>query len=113
MLQGEKEKLESHIRQEIEALKKDIASYKQAARPVPPDNSIGRLTRMEAINSKSVSEASLRQAKNNLLKMERALKVIDDPDFGLCMECGDPIPFKRLMVLPGSVLCVACAGKKR
>ena len=106
-------KLKNYIEVKIEDLKKQIKSYKDLTQPISPDNAIGRLTRMEAINSKSISEASLRQAKNTLLKMERALKLIDDPDFGLCMECGDPIPFKRLMVMPGSVLCVACAGKPR
>ncbi|MCP4715287.1 MAG: hypothetical protein GY868_09235, partial [Deltaproteobacteria bacterium] len=39
--------------------------------------------------------------------------MIDDPDFGLCAECGEPIPFKRLMIMPGSTLCVGCAGQKR
>jgi DnaK suppressor protein len=41
--------------------------------------------------------------------MERALTMIDDPDFGLCCECEEPIPFARLMIMPESDLCVKCA----
>jgi DnaK suppressor protein len=41
--------------------------------------------------------------------MERALTMIDDPDFGLCHECEEPIPFARLMIMPESDLCVKCA----
>jgi len=109
MLQEDKERLEKHIRQEIEDLKNKIVSYKEGAKPVALDSAIGRVTRMDAINSKSMSEESLRKAKIDLLKLERALDKIDDPDFGLCMECGEEIPFKRLMIVPGSVLCVECA----
>ena len=48
-----KEKLENHIREEIEVLKENIISYKQLTKPIRPDNSIGRLTRMESISSKT------------------------------------------------------------
>ena len=106
-----RQELELYIRQEIEALAEKIVSYKEGARPVELDSAIGRVTRMDAINSKSISEASLRKAEISLLQLERALEKIDDPDFGLCLECGEEIPFKRLMIMPGSVLCVACADK--
>jgi len=37
------------------------------------------------------------------------LRMINDPDFGLCRECEEPIPFARLMIVPESDLCVQCA----
>jgi RNA polymerase-binding transcription factor len=104
-----REKLKNHIKEKIESLKESIKSYKLLSQPVSPDNAIGRLTRMEAINSKSINEASLNRAKHTLLKMERAFTMIDDPDFGLCGECEEPIPFARLMIMPESDLCVQCA----
>ena len=104
-----REKLKDHIKKKIEDLKKDITSYQLISQPVSPDNAIGRLTRMEAINSKSINEAALKKSKQTLLKMERALMLINDPDFGLCRECEDPIPFARLMIVPESDLCVQCA----
>ncbi len=104
-----KEELESHIREKIGGLKKDVRSYEQLTRPISPDNAIGRLTRMEAISSKSINEAALRQAKYTLSRLERALKMIDDPDFGLCRECEEPLPFARLMIMPETDLCVNCA----
>jgi DnaK suppressor protein len=106
-----REKLEHHIREKIEILKKDIISFKELTVPIPPDNSIGRLTRMEAISSKSINEATLRKSEYTLLKLERALRNIDAPDFGLCRECEEPIPFPRLMILPETDLCVECAEK--
>ena len=105
-----KETLRAHIRKKITGLKEDIQSFQALVRPVSPDNAIGRLTRMEAINSKSINEAALKKAEQSLLKMERTLALIDAPDFGLCRECEEPIPFARLMVVPESNLCVQCAG---
>ena len=106
-----KEKLKNHIKTKIEDLKKDIQSYKALTQPVSPDNAIGRLTRMEAINSKSINEAALNKAKQTLSKMERTLLQINGPDFGLCRECEEPIPFARLMIVPESDLCVQCASE--
>ena len=105
----QRESLRVHIQKKIETLKADILSFQTLSRPVSPDNAIGRLTRMEAINSKSINEAALNKAKQTLTKMERALTQIDHPDFGLCRECEEPIPFARLMIVPESGLCVQCA----
>jgi len=100
--------LKAHILEKIETVKEDIRSFQALSRPVSPDNAIGRLTRMEAINSKSINEAALNKAKQTLTKMERALTLVDHPDFGLCRECEEPIPFARLMIVPESDLCVQC-----
>ena len=104
-----REKLKDHITKRIEDLKEDIKSYQLITQPVSPDNATGRLTRMEAINSKSINEATLNKSKQTLSKMEHALMMINDPDFGLCRECEEPIPFARMMVVPESDLCVQCA----
>ena len=107
----EKAKLKENIQDKLKTIKKDIASYELLTKPVSPDNAIGRLTRMEAINSKSMNEAALKRAQYTLSKLERAFAKIDHPDFGLCRECEEPIPFKRLLIMPESKFCVACFQK--
>ena len=96
------------INKEIEELKKTINLVKETVKPVAPDNAIGRLTRMEAINSKSINEATLRLAKNKLEKLEIARGNIDNPEFGICSGCDEPIPLGRLKILPESTMCVKC-----
>jgi len=91
-------------------LKADISAYEALVRPIAPDNAIGRLTRMEAINSKGINEAALAKARDTMASLERALTKLDDPDFGLCRECEEPIPPARLMILPETDLCVQCAA---
>jgi DnaK suppressor protein len=109
MQEADKEKLAGQIREKIETVKKDIDSYAELTQPIAPDDAIGRLTRMDAIGNKSINEAALREAKNTLAKLERALKMIDRPGFGTCIECEEPIPIARLMIMPESDMCVECA----
>jgi len=108
----ERAELKKRIQDKIRELEAQIKSYKEGARPVEPDNAIGRLTRMEAINSRSISEASLRSAEDESARLQMALKRIDSEDFGVCAECGEDIPIKRLMLLPASVMCVECADSR-
>jgi DnaK suppressor protein len=66
---------------------------------------------MDAINNKSVNEAALVTAKDKLKNINLALERIDDKEFGICVQCGEPIPIQRLIIMPESSRCVACARR--
>lgn len=100
-----KEKIES----EILKTESQILEYKELVRPVEPENAIGRISRMDAINNKSVIEAALRKSKEKLEKLQIALSKIDDDDFGLCVHCHKPIPLGRILIMPQARSCVACS----
>ena len=72
--------LKKKIVEEIEVQKHLIESFTLTSKPVAPDNAIGRLTRMEAISSQGISEASLNSAQVKLVKLEKALSKVDLPD---------------------------------
>ena len=107
----EKDQLREKMSAEVVKTKESIKSLEKTTKPIPPDDAIGRLTRMEAINAKSVSEASLNAARIKLAKIERALKKLDDPEFGTCAICEEPIPIRRIMLMPETTVCVRCAEK--
>lgn len=111
MKQDQREKLKRYIRERIQSINGDILAFKASSAPVPPDNAIGRLTRMEAINSKSINAAALRKAIATRSLLENALRTIDSEGFGLCQDCEEPIAFDRLMAMPETALCVACAAR--
>ena len=46
--------------------------------------------------------------KNNLRKIEEALRRINKKSYGKCMECDADIPIKRLEILPFAELCIQC-----
>ena len=112
MTKDQKDKIEKHIRDRIDSINGNIAAFKAGSQPVSPDNAIGRLTRMEAINSKSINEAALRKARTTRSLLEKALRTIDSEDFGLCRDCEEPIAFARLMAMPEAALCVVCAARR-
>jgi len=87
----------------------DIAQLKELTKPIAPENAIGRISRMDAINNKSVNEAALRSLEEKVKKIKLALTRINDSDFGMCKRCEKPIPEGRLLLLPGATLCVNCA----
>lgn len=99
-----------NIENKILRLKNDISELKELTKPISPDNAIGRISRMDAINNKSVAEAGLRQREEQLKKLEFASKKFDDADFGKCIRCGAEIPFQRLALMPESNKCVQCAA---
>jgi len=104
-----KEEIEQHIVEEINKTQNLIAAYKEMTQPVAPDDAIGRISRMDAINNKSVTEASLRQAEEKLRNLQRVLSLVGTSDFGLCIKCGKPIPEARIRYRPESLSCVDCA----
>lgn len=97
------------VTSELEKLERSIAMYKDMTNPISPDNAIGRVSRMDAINNKSVNDAALREAEQRYKKLLLVLDKMDDPNFGICRSCKQPIPEGRLMIRPESVLCVHCA----
>ncbi len=109
MTQKELQLSEKEIKVMIEQLELEIASLEESAAPVAPENSIGRISRMDAINNKSVIEASLRNRKRKLSKLHLSLTKIRQPGFGICVSCKKNINPKRLMLLPESDKCVRCA----
>ncbi len=46
--------------------------------------------------------------KTFLSKIERALKKIEEGDFGQCEECEEPIATKRLEARPETTFCIRC-----
>lgn len=112
---GLSEKDKAEIKQKIiEAIQQcelAIRQLESATEPISPENSIGRVSRMDAINNKGVSDAAMRQKERQLIKLKKALEKIDSHSFGICKECGNMINPKRIMYMPESDNCIRCAER--
>jgi DnaK suppressor protein len=106
-----KEDIRSQIEEKIIKFKDDIIELIDLTKPISPDCAIGRISRMDAINNKSINEAALRIKKNQLKALEYAINHLDDTDFGKCIKCGREIPLGRIMLMPESKKCVTCASR--
>lgn len=75
--------------------------------------SVGRLSRMDALQMQAMAQAQERQRAAELERIAQALRLLDtDPDdYGYCDECGEAIPEKRLEIDPAATRCVRCASR--
>tara|TARA_Y100001935_G_scaffold254547_1_gene263939 strand:- start:2104 stop:2436 length:333 start_codon:yes stop_codon:yes gene_type:complete len=105
----EKEQIKKKLAKEILETNQKISKYKELTKPIAPENSIGRVSRMDAINNKSVTEAALREALAKLGNLKKIFSQLNSSNFGLCIKCKKSIPFGRLMIRPESQLCIGCA----
>lgn len=111
MTEDQKIQVKNAILKKIERTKSDIEYLTELTKPIAPENAIGRISRMDAINNKSINEAGLRTAKNKLVKLNQALEEFDKSSFGLCKQCGGEIEHGRMMIMPEGKACMACLKK--
>ena len=111
MTAAEKQALKEKIEVLLQETEIKVKEYEELCRPISPENAIGRVSRMDAINNKSVAEAALRTAKRKVEKLNTALSKLDEPNFGICSSCKRPINPKRVMLMPESTRCVRCASR--
>lgn len=109
MNKEDKQDIKKRILEELKKTEELILDYKESTKPISPENAIGRVSRMDAINNKSVVEAALRKAEEKFNKLKLVLDKVNDAEFGLCMRCGNPIPIGRILLMPQSRNCVRCA----
>jgi len=112
MTPQQRNQIKSKIIEDLEFLQKEIESLQEKTKPITPDVSLGRLTRLEMIGEQQVNVHALREAQIRKNKLEYALRKVDGETYGLCVECEDEILFERLMILPESSLCMECATSK-
>jgi len=103
------------IRSTLEARRADlrsaIAAGEQADVPIAPDKSLGRLTRMEALQSQQMASALIQRNRDELARVQRALERIRSGSYGLCGRCGEEIAESRLLAVPDAIVCRDCAER--
>ena len=102
------EAIKKMIQKEMAKTERSIADYKEMTQPIEPDDAIGRVSRMDAINNKSVAEAALRSAEHKLNDLIGVLRRVDGKDFGICVNCKNPIPIQRILLVPQAKVCMDC-----
>ena len=94
-------------------LNEGLESNVEDANTVELDTSIGRLSRIDAMQSQQMALELKRRQQNRLLRVENALKAIKDGSYGECRNCGKAIHHERLEYQPDAVVCVDCASGTR
>jgi DnaK suppressor protein len=102
--------LATMIRSEIDQLKYLSETAKDSRAPVALDQqSVGRLSRMDAMQQQSMELATEERRQQRLAALAAALRRVDSAGYGYCLECDDKIAAGRLAVDPAVTLCIDCA----
>lgn len=87
------------------------AATKESRAPVTLDQqSVGRLSRMDALQGQAMALATEQRRKAEEARIKAALARIDSGDYGYCVSCDEEIPEKRLELDPATPTCVDCVG---
>ena len=109
-------KQKSELHQALLTLQADLRKLMEdscdGARPVSLDEPIGRLSRMDAMQQQSMTQANRRTAQIRLERIEAALRRHDDGCYGDCLECEEPVGYARLKARPEAPFCVECQGSR-
>lgn len=98
-----------HRQQQLRDL---IAGSAETTRPVELDqSSVGRLSRMDAMQGQAMSLERERRNRRELTRIAAALHRIDNEEFGHCEACGENIARQRLEIDPTAILCIDCARR--
>jgi len=65
--------------------------------------------RLDNLSHQQVDETLIDLARRELNTLSKNLNWLDQDDAGECEECGREIPVQRLLAVPTTRLCIACA----
>ena len=70
--------------------------------------SVGRLSRMDAMQQQSMDIAREERRQRRLKVLNAALQRIETDDYGYCLACGEDIAMPRLEADPAATRCLDC-----
>ncbi len=95
----------------LDELKGEDALAAGSTAPVTLEqDSVGRLSRVDALQLQSMALAAQRRRDAEKSQIEAALRRLRDGEYGYCLTCGEDIGEARLRVNPATARCVSCAA---
>ena len=101
------------LRAALEELERDLGyqlnATAGAAKPVKLDQTaVGRLSRMDSMQSQAMANAAREATKTRLHQCNAALQAVERGEYGFCRLCEEPIGVKRLSAKPEAPFCLQC-----
>ena len=101
------------LKQKLKQMRLELIDLEKAlktssATVVLDQNSVGRLSRMDAMQAQQMALEAERRRKINMIQVDLALKRIDSDDYGYCIICDEDIILGRLQIDPTASKCVKC-----
>lgn len=105
--------LREELRRQLHRLERSMKVTEEAARPVELDQtSVGRLSRMDAIQNQHLTKNLKERGEVRLALLEDALSRLEAGGYGQCSQCESEVGFERLLVFPETPLCGNCGSRR-
>ena len=105
-----------HFRGKLLGLKKELeqllSDSVESSRPVDLGLSIGRLSRVDALQQQAMAKANREGHQRRLMLIDAALMALKQGHYGLCRSCEEPISVKRLEARPETPFCLDCQTQR-
>ena len=90
----------------------DVATTQDRATVELDQQSVGRLSRMDALQQQAMAKATQNRRSVEIARAKAALDRIKQGEFGFCTDCGEDISLSRLNQDPSLPLCLDCARSR-
>ena len=97
------------LARQAELAEEDRISEEGRAPVTLQQDSVGRLSRMDAMQQQAMAQAQERRRKAEAARIAAAMVRLDEGEWGYCVHCGEEIAEKRLRYDPSVPRCVNCA----
>ena len=98
------------LREQLQGLSSDSSDAR--ATVTLDQASVGRLSRMDALQQQAMAAATEARRQQQLRAVAAALKRLEHGDYGYCEACGESIAAARLALDPTHRYCVDCADQQ-
>lgn len=97
------------LKMQSDLLELESISQQSTATVTLDQSSVGRLSRMDALQGQQMALEAARRRKQELGQIKAALIRIENDEFGYCASCGEEIAAGRLTVNPIVRHCIQCS----
>jgi DnaK suppressor protein len=109
LTENDRREIRVKLERQLEQARTQLEALRGSSAPVSLDLSIGRLSRVDAMQQQQMALAADRARQQRIARIKAALERMDQDEFGDRLECGEPIPDGRLTADPTALFCVECA----
>jgi DnaK suppressor protein len=109
LLRARLESERKRLTEEMEQLKSSMHPADERREGSPFGKREEEATESYELERRLTLEKSIRE---QLASVEHALQKFEDGTYGLCDNCGKPIPPERLEALPQATLCLDCKARQ-
>jgi len=86
----------------------ELSSMEESIKPISPDVSVGRLSRLDSMQMQQMALAEKRRLEELRGRLHKARRRIEAGTFGACLQCGHDVAVERLQLQPDAVTCMPC-----